>query len=182
MKPKIIGIVFLFVFLFACTGKDASKKGGPEMEINLKSPAFAEAGMIPQKFTCDGEDISPALSWSGIPGETKSLALICDDPDAPMGTWVHWVIYNIPPDTTGLPEGVPAKENLDFGAIQGRNDFRRIGYGGPCPPGGTHRYYFKIYALDGDLNLRAGLTKAELLKAMEGHILAQGQLMGKYRR
>lgn len=152
------------------------------MDIQLKSPAFEEGGMIPSRFTCDGPDLSPPLAWTSVPPEAKTLALVCDDPDAPMGTWVHWVIFNIPVSQTGLEEGIPKDERLPGGALQGKNDFRRIGYGGPCPPGGTHRYFFKIYALDTELELRPGCTKAELLAAMEGHILAKGQLMGRYSR
>ena len=152
------------------------------MEIKMESTAFNEGGMIPKRYTCDGTDISPPLSWTSVPNGTKSLALICDDPDAPMGTWVHWVLFNIPSDMKELPEGVPLQKKLENGAIQGINDFHKIGYGGPCPPGGTHRYYFKLYALDTEMNLEAGITKAELLKAMEGHILAEGQLMGRYTR
>jgi hypothetical protein len=152
------------------------------MDLELKSTVFDNGGKIPDKFTCDGPDVSPALEWGSVPEECKTLAIICDDPDAPMGTWVHWVIYNIPAETEGLEEGVPADEFLPNGSVQGTNDFRRIGYGGPCPPGGTHRYYFKIYALDSELNLKPGATKAQVLEAMEGHILAQGQLMGRYSR
>ena len=152
------------------------------MEIKLKSPAFEEGGMIPRNYTCDGKDVSPPLTWEGVPEGTKSLALICDDPDAPIGTWVHWVLYNLPPKTTELAEAIPLEPVLPNGAKQGKNDWRKFGYGGPCPPGGTHRYYFKIYALDTMLDLEAGATKKDLLKAMEGHILAQGQLMGKYSR
>lgn len=146
------------------------------------SSAFEEGGMIPHKYTCDGEDVSPPLSWTGTPEGTKMIALINDDPDAPVGTWVHWVIFNIPASVRELPEDVPPQKELKDGARQGRNDFGRIGYGGPCPPRGTHRYYFKIYALDAVLSLPAGATKAELLMAMEGHIVAQGQLMGRYQR
>jgi Raf kinase inhibitor-like YbhB/YbcL family protein len=138
--------------------------------------------MIPGQNTCDGTDVSPDLAWTGIPEGTRSLALICDDPDAPMGTWVHWVLFNIPPDETGLPAEVAPEASLSNGAIHGTNDFSRLGYGGPCPPGGTHRYYFKLYALDTKLNLDSGATKAQLEDAMESHILAEGQLMGKYSR
>ena len=152
------------------------------MEIEVKSEAFEEGGMIPNKYTCDGEDASPPLSWTGVPEGTEALALICDDPDAPVGTWVHWVIFNIPPDTTGLSENIPPERVLESGARQGRNDFGNIGYGGPCPPRGTHRYYFKLYALDKKVDLEPGATKDELLKAMEGHILAEGRLMGRYKR
>ncbi|MBI2486098.1 MAG: YbhB/YbcL family Raf kinase inhibitor-like protein [Deltaproteobacteria bacterium] len=138
--------------------------------------------MIPKKYTCDGPNISPPLSWDSVPGGTKSLALICDDPDAPRGTWVHWVIFNLPANMNDLTENIPPQQTLPNGAKQGRNDFGKIGYGGPCPPGGTHRYYFKLCALDEEINLEPGTTKAELLKAMDGHTLAKGQLMGKYKR
>lgn len=150
--------------------------------MELKSPAFEEGGMIPKKHTCDGEDTSPPLKWASVANGTKTLALICDDPDAPRGTWVHWVIFNIPGDTRDLAENMPHLKELPIGAKQGTNDFRKIGYGGPCPPGGTHRYYFRIYSLDSDLNLEAGATKAQLLEAMKGHVLGEGQLMGKYKR
>jgi Raf kinase inhibitor-like YbhB/YbcL family protein len=154
--------------------------GGNSME--LKSPVFEEGSMIPKKYTCDGQDISPSLTWTSVIDGTKSLALICDDPDAPGGTWVHWVIFNIPGDTRDLAENIPPQKELPNGAKQGTNDFRKIGYGGPCPPGGTHRYYFKIYSLDTDLDLEAGATKAQLLQAMKGHVLGEDQLMGKYKR
>lgn len=157
-------------------------RGGKNMEINIKSAAFVPGGKIPWKYTCDGMDISPPLTWTSSPEGTKAFALICDDPDAPMGTWVHWVLFNLPANNTELHENVPPERELEGGAKQGMNDFRKIGYGGPCPPGGTHRYFFKLYALDVEINLEAGATKEELLKAMEGHILAEGQLMGRYER
>ena len=150
--------------------------------MKIISSAFEEGAMIPKKYTCDGIDISPALEWSLVPDGTKTFALICDDPDAPMGTWVHWVLFNLPGDIKKLSENVPPLEVLTNGAKQGKNDFGKIGYGGPCPPGGTHRYYFKVYALDEKINVEAGVTKSELLKAMEGHILSEGQLMGRYKR
>jgi Raf kinase inhibitor-like YbhB/YbcL family protein len=165
------------IFAFAIISE-----GEKTMAMKITSAAFEEGGMIPRHYTCEGDDVSPALTWTGVPPEAKSLALICDDPDAPMGTWVHWVLYNLPASVNGLQEAVPPEKELKNGARQGRNDFRKIGYGGPCPPGGTHRYYFKLYALDMVLSLPAGASKAELVKAMEGHILAQGQLMGKYKR
>ncbi len=152
------------------------------MEIKITSTAFEEGGMIPRKYTCQGEDISPPLSWDSVPDGTKSIALISDDPDAPVGTWVHWVLYNLPADTRELSENIPPQETLPNGAKHGMTDFGRIGYGGPCPPSGTHRYYFTIYALDIKIDLDAGATKKQLLKAMEGHILAQGQLMGRYKK
>jgi len=156
--------------------------GGKKMEIKITSPAFVPGGKIPEKYTCDGIDVSPPLAWTSVPGGTKTFTLICDDPDAPMGTWVHWVLFNLPVDTIELPENILPERELESGAKQGMNDFRKIGYGGPCPPGGTHRYYFKLYALDTEINLETGATKQELLKAMEGHILAEGQLMGRYER
>jgi len=147
------------------------------MTIILTSAAFREGADIPRKYTCDGEDLSPPLSWSGIPQDALSLALIADDPDAPVGTWVHWVLYDIPPDREGLSAGVQGV------GTEGVNDFRRFGYGGPCPPKGKpHRYFFKLYALDIELKLPAGATKEQVEQAMQGHILAQGQLMGKYSR
>jgi Raf kinase inhibitor-like YbhB/YbcL family protein len=168
--------------LARCSG-DEAQKGGALMTIELTSTAFEEGGSIPAKLTCAGEDVSPYLEWHNVPEGTKSLALICDDPDAPMGTWVHWVIYGIPADTTSLAEGVPPKESIDGVALQGKNDFKRIGYGGPCPPPGKpHRYYFKLYALDTEPDLKPGATKKDLEKAMKGHILAQGQLMGTFKR
>jgi len=152
------------------------------MGIKITSAAFEEGGMIPRKYTCDGSDVSPPLAWSGVPEGTQSIALISDDPDAPMGTWVHWVIFNIPADTSELPENVPPGPELPGGARQGETDFGRIEYGGPCPPSGTHRYFFRIYALDAMLDLDSGATKKQLVAAMGGHILAQGELMGKYQR
>jgi Raf kinase inhibitor-like YbhB/YbcL family protein len=152
------------------------------LEIKLTSTAFKEGGPIPRVYTCDGVNISPPLEWSGVPKTAKTLAIVCDDTDAPGGTWVHWVLYNLPADNIGLVENLPATEKLAAGGFQGTNDSRKIGYDGPCPPSGTHRYYFKIYALDSELPLKAGAMKAETLKAMEGHIVVQGQLMGTYRR
>jgi len=150
--------------------------------MELKSSAFATGGMIPTKYTCDGPDVSPPLSWSDVPAAAKTLALIADDPDAPMGTWVHWVAWNIPPNARGLEEGVPKKDSLPNGMKQGMTDFRSIGYGGPCPPSGTHRYFFKLYALDTSLNLPPSTTKKDLEKAMQGHLLQRGELLGKYAR
>lgn len=150
--------------------------------MEIKSSAFGNGEMIQAKYTCDGADFSPPLDWSGSPAGTKSFALVCDDPDAPMGTWVHWVIFDIPPSATMLAEGITREKDLPGGGTQGINDFRRIGYGGPCPPGGTHRYFFKLYALDIMLGLKPGITKDQLLKALRGHILAEAQLMGTYRR
>ncbi|MGB9770444.1 MAG: YbhB/YbcL family Raf kinase inhibitor-like protein [Candidatus Kapaibacteriota bacterium] len=167
-------IVFLLSFFLLL--------GGKPMEVQIFSSAFENAGFIPRKYTCDGENVSPPLNWKNLPPGTKSLAIINDDPDAPMGTWVHWVIYNIPATSSGLPENVKPQEKLPDGTLQGKNSWGRIGYGGPCPPSGTHRYYFKIYALDKMLDLKPGATKEQVLKAMQGHILAEGAFYGKYSR
>ncbi len=150
--------------------------------MELTSTSFKNGEFIPRKYTCDGNDISPPLNWDKVPEGTKSFAFISDDPDAPMGTWVHWVFYNLPPDLRSLQEGIPLDRQLKDGAMQGMTDFKRPGYGGPCPPGGVHRYFFKLYALDSLLNLKPGATKSEVTKAMHGHILSQCELMGKYRR
>lgn len=150
--------------------------------MKLSTTAFDPGGMIPARFTCDGDDISPALSWQDLPAGAASLAIICDDPDAPAGTWVHWVYYDIPAQLSRLPEGVPNLERPASGGVQGINDFRKLGYGGPCPPGGTHRYFFNLYALDSVLGLAPGATKKQLLKAMAGHVLEHAELMGRYKR
>ena len=158
------------------------------MSPTLTSAAFAHQGAIPTKYTCEGADVSPPLTWIDLPPGTKSLALIVDDPDAPdpaapKMTWVHWVLYNLPAETRELPEGVPKEMELKDGSRQGRNDFARPGYGGPCPPrGAPHRYYFKLFALDTRLNLAPGATKADLEKAMKGHILGQAELVGTYQK
>ncbi|HET6374134.1 MAG TPA: YbhB/YbcL family Raf kinase inhibitor-like protein [Candidatus Polarisedimenticolia bacterium] len=151
--------------------------------LTLASAGFQQDGTIPRRHTADGPDLSPPLEWSGLPSQTSSLSLVCDDPDAPVGTWVHWVIFNIPPKVHGLPEGVPVDPNLPDGTRQGRNDFGRTGYGGPAPPRGpAHRYYFRLFALDIVLDLPAGTTRAALDAAMEGHVLAEGLLMARYGR
>ncbi len=181
MIKKISVYALILTAVFFCFSYPKVKKGGA-MDLKMTSPAFVEGGMIPAKYTCAGENISPALEWSNVPVNVKSFALICDDPDAPAGTWVHWVIYNIPASVQKLEAGVPDERELTNGAKQGMNSSRHIGYDGPCPPGGTHRYYFKLYALDALLGLDAGVTKEMLLKEMEKHIAAKGQLMGKYSR
>lgn len=149
----------------------------------ITSSAFKAHGMIPSRHTCDGENLSPPLTWSEAPQGTKSFALVVDDPDAPGGTWVHWVIYGLPSDTRALQEGVPADETVLGGAHQGKNDFGHIGYGGPCPPpNGAHRYCFTLYALDLELELAPGASKDELLAAIQGHVLGGSQVVGLYRR
>ena len=144
--------------------------------MRITSPAFENENLIPPKYTCDGKDISPRLELLDIPGETVSLALVMDDPDAPLGTFDHWVVWNIPPRTTVIEEG------KEPGGVQGRTGFRRKRYGGPCPPGGVHRYFFKLYALDAMMDLPEGSSKRDLEKSMEGHIIAKAVLMGKYSR
>lgn len=154
------------------------------MGIVITSNAFQEGEAIPSKYTCDGENVSPALRWNNIPAGTQSLALICEDPDAPSGTFVHWILYNLPAAAADLSEGMPATEWLPDGTIQGRNDFKRSGYGGPCPPlkDNAHRYFFRLYALDTELWLQAGADRESFARAIEGHVLAAGHLMGTYQR
>jgi len=178
----VVPVLLLFCSCEQSAQADSGAVGGKEMELKVTSSAFVEGGLIPPRYTCDGADISPPLRWDAVPEGTKSIALISDDPDAPMGTWVHWVLFNLPPDTKELAENIPPNKTLPNGAKQGTSDFGRIGYGGPCPPSGTHRYFFKIYALDAVIDLPAGARKQQLVKAMEGHILGQGQLIGKYKR
>ena len=153
------------------------------MALHITSPEFSAGDAIPTKFTCDAQDVSPRLSWGEPPANTQSFALIMDDPDAPAGTWVHWVLSDLPGDAKELPEQAPRQEQLASGARQGRNDFGKIGYSGPCPPPGKpHRYFFKLYAVDTKLNLKSGATKADLERAMKPHILAQAELIGRYGR
>jgi len=151
-------------------------------EIKVTSVAFQQGQPIPRQYTCAGVNISPPLEWSGLPKTAKTIAIVVNDPDAPGGTWVHWVLYNVPADNIGFVENVPVSETLKAGGFQGKNDFGKIGYGGPCPPSGTHRYFFKLYAVDAELPLKAGATWAELEKALDDHVVAQGQLMGTYSR
>lgn len=149
------------------------------MAFLLTSNAFTANGFIPAKFTCDGNDLSPALQWTAPPAGTKSLALIMDDPDAPVGNWDHWILFNLPAETLGMTEGV---KTLPTGTLEGKNSWGRTGYGGPCPPDREHRYFFKLYALDSKLALKSGSTKKEIESAMKGHIVAQTQLIGRYDR
>ena len=152
------------------------------MRMELTSSAFRQAEPVPSRYTCDGDDLSPPLQWTGAPPGAQSFALIADDPDAPRGTWVHWVVYNLPPSMQQLPEAVPSDAQWADGTRQGRTDFGRTGYGGPCPPSGTHRYVFTLYALDAMLSLAPGATAQQLEAAMQGRILAHAQFMGTYRR
>jgi Raf kinase inhibitor-like YbhB/YbcL family protein len=154
-----------------------------EATMRLVSTAFQEGSSIPRKHTGDGSDVSPSLQWSGPPAGVKSFALICDDPDAPRGTWVHWLLWNLPADAVELGENVPRKPELPSGARQGINDGGDVGYAGPCPPpGGPHRYYFRLHALDSALNLPPGVNRSDLEAAMEGHVLARAVTMGTYQR
>jgi Raf kinase inhibitor-like YbhB/YbcL family protein len=159
--------------------------GSAAMAMTITSPAFEQEGQVPSKYTCEGDDISPPLAWDGVPGGTKSLVLIIDDPDAPdpkapQLVWVHWVVYNMPPDTKSLPENA-SKAGLPQGAALGVNDFKKTNYGGPCPPVGRHRYFHKLYALDITLDLRKA-TKPEIELAMKGHVLADAELIGTYQK
>ena len=145
--------------------------------MNLRSPAFENGEWIPPRYTCEGENLSPPLAWSGVPEEARAMALVLDDPDAPAKVWVHWVLYNLPPGAGMIPEG---SRGLEATAREGRNDFGDLGYGGPCPPRGTHRYRFRLFALDTHLDVGEGCSKSELLRAMEGHVLAEAELIGTY--
>ncbi len=162
---------------FAWSGADAV------WALTLRSGAFSAGGEIPRRYTCDGADVSPPLQWDGVPQGTKSFVLLCEDPDAPGGMWVHWVAHGIPASARQLPEGVAEVEELADGTRQGMNDFRRLGYGGPCPPRGTrHRYFFRLYALDAPLAVGPKADRARVLEAMRGHVLEEAELMGTYAR
>jgi len=179
-------IVALLVLVVACQAHSAasSVEGVAAVEkITLSSTAFKPGEPIPKKHTCTSDDVSPPLNWSGVPASAKSLVLICDDPDAPRGTWVHWVLYDLDPKATSLPESVAKDRGGPAGSKQGTNDFKRIGFGGPCPPPGKpHRYFFKLYAIDKSLGWDAGAAKAEVMRAIEGHIVGQGELFGTFER
>jgi len=181
-------IAFLMITMLGAVGCAASEKpadltkGGEGVTMQITSTAFAQGDIMPAEYTVDGADVSPPLAWGKVPAGTKSIALICDDPDAPMGTWVHWVAWNLPPTSTGLPKAVPQGDTIAGGGMQGKNGSGKLGYSGPAPPSGTHRYFFKVYALDTELDLSAGSSNANLLKAMEGHVIGSGELMGRYSR
>jgi Raf kinase inhibitor-like YbhB/YbcL family protein len=188
----IIGLLFISAAAAGCaqTGPETgimpeqtAPPGGGEMSFTLTSTAFADGAAIPVEYTCGGQSVSPALNWGNSPAGTVSLALILEDPDAPVKNFTHWIIFNLPPDTSGLQETVPRDGSLAGGAMQGKNGGGGIGYMGPCPPKGpAHHYIFNLYALDKSLDLAAGATKAEVRQAMEGHILGQAQLTGIYQR
>ena len=168
--------------VFSTITEETSFPDNLEASMNLTSTAFSYGEPIPVKYSCKGQDVSPSLAWDEPPAGTKSFALIMDDPDAPMGTWVHWVLFNVPTEARGLPEGMQTKPTLADGSVQGVTSARSTGYHGPCPPSGTHRYFFKLYALDTTLNLSSSADKKAMLAAMEGHILAQAELMGTFRK
>jgi len=187
----------LAIVLITAGCKSKKEADMPEVKvaaIDISSPAFEHNGRIPVEYTADGDNVSPAIRWGEVPGGTRSIALICEDPDAPTGTggrsarqgkpaFVHWVIFNTPADKRGYPRGVPTSGKLSDGSVQGSNDFGKIGYGGPAPPRGpAHRYFFTVYALDTTLDLQPGATCEQLVDAMQGHILAEGELIGKYSR
>ncbi|MGC2111458.1 MAG: YbhB/YbcL family Raf kinase inhibitor-like protein [Candidatus Korobacteraceae bacterium] len=177
---RIVSIIFL---LAVGVRSAAAQQTAPNLAgtLALTSPAFGAGSEIPKQDSCKGADISPTLAWSGAPSRTVSFALIVDDPDAPHGTWVHWVLWNLPAATHALPEAEPKRAQLDDGSQQGQNSFHKIGYNGPCPPGGqTHRYFFRLYALDVKLNLPAGTDRAALDGATKGHVLAQTEYMGTF--
>ena len=185
---RVFLILMLLVLISGCIASEPDEETLIKEDVNMdvisvSSDVFENGGMLSSEYTCDGSDVSPGLFWNTVPAGTQSIALIVDDPDAPGGTWVHWVIYNIPADSTGLTTAVPKNKSLDDGSLQGKNDFGKIGYNGPCPPPGKpHRYFFKVYALDTTLSLTSGATKSQVEAAMSGHILAQGEMIGKYGR
>jgi Raf kinase inhibitor-like YbhB/YbcL family protein len=176
MRPSIIFLVLLLGTVFPISGA-LGEEGKKMTELKITSPGFVSNGYIPAHYTCDGNDVNPPLEIANVPVGTKTLALIVDDPDAPVGMWVHWVVWNISPTTRELGE-----DSVPAGASQGKNDWKRNSYGGPCPPSGVHRYFFKLYALDTRLNLGAGTAKTDLEKAMKGHVLATAELIGLYKR
>ena len=182
LEHIVCGLFFLGLAVFSGGAASAGDKAEIP-SIELKSDAFEHEQPIPADYTCEGEDISPDLVWSKPPEGTVEMALICDDPDAPVGTWVHWVVYGIPADSGGFTESFPAVEQTETGILQGENSWGRIGYGGPCPPKGKpHRYFFKLYALDKELDLKPGVDKKTLEAAMKDHIIGYGELMGTYAR
>ena len=186
--PITLLTLALTVLVAACSGVEKAGQTSPATEevpamtLELTSAAFREGQPIPARYTCTGEDISPPLAWRGAPPGTQSFALIMDDPDAPGRTWVHWVVFNLAADTTALPAAIRSDDDLPGEAAHGQNSWRRSDYGGPCPPSGTHRYFFKLYALDTTLDLAPGATRQQVLDALAGHVLAEGQVMGTYKK
>lgn len=183
---SIVVLAFCFVSVKSHkvpSAEASAPEGGSTVSFAIQTNAFAAGGLIPKKYTCDGSDVSPELTWSGAPAGTQAFALIVDDPDAPGGTWTHWIAWDIPASATNLPESLPKSEILHSNMRQGRNDFKRIGYNGPCPPPGKpHRYFFKLYALGAKLDVKAGASRSELESAMKGKVLGQAEVTGKYGR
>jgi Raf kinase inhibitor-like YbhB/YbcL family protein len=178
-----LAIAVVLIAPFAPAALAIREQGKESAMFQIKSPAFNAEGDIPSRFTCEGDDISPELSWTGAPQATKSFALIAHDPDAPRaGGWTHWVAFNIPANTSRIPENAPKSGSLPGGGVQGRNDGGKQGYMGPCPPSGTHRYYFRLYALNTTLDLSDKAAKSDLEKAMRSHIVGQAELMGRYKK
>lgn len=185
-KVALVALAVILAGGCATVGSDVEEEAlGMEdlpMPIMITSTAFEDGESIPRQYTCDGDDVSPPLDWSDVPAGAQSLVLIVDDPDAPRGDWLHWLIYDLPAGDGSLPEGVGQAENKPGGGVQGNNSWRRADYGGPCPPSGTHRYFFTLYALDTRLELDPGTTRLQVEQAMDGHVMGQGQLMGRYGR
>lgn len=179
-KPVFAFILASILLAGSVRAADPAAPKKKRTTLQLESLSFKDNGTIPARFTCAGENVSPEMEWKNGPAKTKSYALICEDPDAPLQEWVHWVVFNIPKNVFALTEALPRDERFPNGISQGVNDFKNIGYGGPCPPAGAHRYYFKLYALDKVLDLNAGSLRSQVEKAMKGHILAWTQIMGLY--
>ncbi len=177
---KVLGLFLAWTMLMVLPAFGQAE--GVRGKIHVRSSAFGEGDRLPSDFTCDGADRSPPLEWSGVPTQAQSLAIIVEDPDAPAGHWTHWLVYDLLPSLTQLPAGISSGEKLPLGGFQGRTDFGSTGYGGPCPPRGEHRYFFTVYALDVMLRLKPGASQQVLSQAMQGHVLAEGVLMGKYER
>jgi Raf kinase inhibitor-like YbhB/YbcL family protein len=181
-RAHLLRWLLVLILLCANCTRDNSEPRRSNNEMQITSSAFAGGSLIPAKYTCDGNDLSPPIKWSGAPAGTKSFAVVCNDPDAPMGNWVHWVVFNIPATTTELAEALPINQQVLETVRQGINDFKKTGYGGPCPPpGDTHHYHFRIYALDTMIGLSMP-TKLEFMSALEGHVLAEGELIGTYKK
>jgi Raf kinase inhibitor-like YbhB/YbcL family protein len=186
MGLKLLIIFLLLVIISGCIAgekKETIEEVNTMQTISITTEAFLSGEYIPSKYSCDSDDISPQLSWKGVPTDANSIVLIMDDPDAPSGTFVHWVLFNIPPGMQHLPEGIPSDNILGDGSRHGMTDFGRTGYGGPCPPRGKpHRYFFRVYALDTKLDIPAGASRKQVDNAMKGHVLAHGELIGKFGR
>lgn len=181
LAPAVAALVLLGCQVFTAEAKQA---GGKTMhKLSVTSTALTEGAKVPKEYTGDGKDVSPPLSWGQLPTQAKSVCIICDDPDAPVGNWTHWVLFNIPVSSTGLSEGVRADETLPDGSVHGINSWKKVGYNGPAPPPGqNHRYFFKVYALDKKLDLKPKATRDQVLQAINGHVVAEGQLMSTYNR